>query len=508
MPLTLDQAQELVAELSAELENRSGEAQLLSDYYRGEQPLRFASSEFREFFAERYEQFSDNWCAVVADAPVERLTVTGVKPYRAEKADVESWRVWMANGLDADSQLGFLGSVVASRSFCLVWGDPADADTPKVTFEDASQAVVAYAPGSRRERVAGLRVWQDGETEFACLYMPDELWKFERPVSTIKQQSPNLAAVSDDLRRWKPRELAEEPNPQRNPMGEVPLVELPNRPTLADDPISDIRGVVPMQDAVNVVWAFGLNAADFASFPQRAVLGAELPKVPILDDQGNVVGERPVELERFSVEKLLWIEPNAEGNTPQIAEWTAANLSNYTILLDQAIGHIAAQTRTPQHYLIGKMANLSGDALIAAETGLVKRTQEKQLWLGQALREVFRLIALAQGNTAKADALVAGSVLWADAESRNMAQLTDSLLKLKTIGFPFEFLAARYGLTPTEVAEVVAMKQREAELDPVAQLMNGGGPVSQDAAQADQQAGQGAPDSPTQRPSAADNAAA
>lgn len=41
-------------------------------------------------------------------------------------------------------------------------------------------------------------------------------------------------------------------------------------------------------------------------------------------------------------------------------------------------------------------------------------------------------------------------------------------MKLKDIGFPFEWLALRYGLTPTEVANVVAMREREAEMDPIA----------------------------------------
>jgi hypothetical protein len=114
------------------------------------------------------------------------------------------------------------------------------------------------------------------------------------------------------------------------------------------------------------------------------------------------------------------------------------------------------------------MANLSGDALLAAETGLVKRVDEKKLWFGQALREVARLIYLARGEAAKAKAMRAGAVLWADSESRSHAQLADALVKLQTIGFPFEWLALRYGLTPTEVANVVAMREREAEMDPIA----------------------------------------
>ncbi len=65
------------------------------------------------------------------------------------------------------------------------------------------------------------------------------------------------------------------------------------------------------------------------------------------------------------------------------------------------MGHVAAQSRTPQHYLIGKMANIGEGTLLAAETGLVKRCDEKILWFGHGLREVARLIALAKGETAK-----------------------------------------------------------------------------------------------------------
>jgi hypothetical protein len=137
-------------------------------------------------------------------------------------------------------------------------------------------------------------------------------------------------------------------------------------------------------------------------------------------------------------------------------------------MIEVAVGHVAAQTRTPQHYLVGKMANLSGDALLAAETGLVKKVSEKMLWFGQALREMFSLIQLALGNDAKAKTTRAGTVLWADAESRSYAQLADALLKLKQIGFPFEWLALQYGLTPSEVLDVIAMRDKEAEADPIA----------------------------------------
>jgi hypothetical protein len=473
---TLEQARALVGALESELLNRRPAITRNTDYYRGAQKLTFASEQFAKFHGDRYRDFSDNWVQVTSDSPVERLTVNGIQPAGSTEADDESWRVWQMNGLDADSQLGFLGAVNAGRSFVLVWGNPEDEETPEVTFEDASHCIIAYAPGSRRRRRAALKLWEDGNETHATLYLPDEVWKFtQATTSTIGGTTTQMKMVAEEFKTWELRDTGDEPNPQPNPMGIVPMVELPNRPMLAEDPISDVSGVVAMQDAVNLLWAQLFTAADYASFPQRIVLGAEVPEVPILDETGQIVGSRPVDLERFAVDRVMFFT----GDDVKVTEWTAANLEAYSNIIEVAVGHIAAQTRTPQHYLSGKMTNISGDALLAAETGLVKRVEEKQIWFGQALREMFRLVALAQGNTAKADAIAGGRVLWADAESRSHSQLADALLKLKQIGFPFEWIALKYGLTPTEIVDMLKMKEREAQLDPIAAataLMANAGP--------------------------------
>lgn len=460
---TEQQALSLIALIENELNLRRGEIVRNDRYYQGRQPLRFASDQFVKYHGDRYRDFADNWVQVVADAPVERLTVTGFKAAGSTEADKDLWRVWQVNGLDADSQLGFLSAVVGARCFVLVWGDPDDEETPVVTFEAPEQCCVIYEPGSRRRRRAALKRWQDGNEDFATLYLPDEVWKFQRPLQLL-EKSPQLATVDEELKTWQPREIGDEPNPQPNPMGVVPMVELQNKPLLVAPPISDVTGVVAIQDAINLLWAQMFTAADYASFPQRVVLGAERPMMPILDNTGQQIGEKPMDLAKFAVDRVLWIT----GADAKIAEWQAANLAAYTDMVEVAVGHLAAQTRTPQHYLIGKMANLSGDALLAAETGLVKRVDEKMLWFGQGLREAFGLIALAQGQDAKAKDARAGSVLWADAESRSTAQLADALVKLKNIGFPFEWLALRYGLTPSEVADVMELRAKEAESDPIA----------------------------------------
>jgi hypothetical protein len=134
----------------------------------------------------------------------------------------------------------------------------------------------------------------------------------------------------------------------------------------------------------------------------------------------------------------------------------------FTNAIEVAVGHLAAQTRTPQHYLIGKMANLSAEALLAAETGLVKKVEEAQTFFTPPMREVFRLVALVQDDAESAALARRGRVQWQEAESRSEAQLVDALQKLSALGFPFDWIAERYGLSASDLERVKGMREAEA----------------------------------------------
>ncbi|WBQ03013.1 phage portal protein [Kribbella sp. CA-293567] len=457
---SVQEALRLLGELADELQKRQPDIRLFDAYYRGEHNLAYASDQFRGFFANRYKDFSDNWCGVVADAPTERLELIGIRPKGGgKKAGDKLWATWLENDADALSDLAFIDAIIAKRAYALVWGDP-DTDDATITWEHPSQAIVGYHPETRRRR-AGLKLWADEKLEYATLYLRDEVWKWQRSRTQIeKGRTQSGLYIVGSLGGWEKRKnLPEgEPWPLPNPLGEVPLVELPNRPRLIGEPLSDIAGTVAMQNATNLFWSYLLNAGDFTSFPQRVIMGQERPEVPVLDKDGQETGTtKPLDLAKFSVERVVWLEdPEAK-----ISEWSATNLEQYTKVIEVQVGHIAAQTRTPQHYLIGKMSNLSADALKAAETGLVKRTEEKTEHFGRAIREVFRLVALVQGDEKRARAVAAGEVLWRDVESRSDAQRADALLKKKTIGYPFEWLAEQDGNSPTEVARIMEMRRAE-----------------------------------------------
>lgn len=456
---TAEQAVTILNKLVEELRKRQTDVETLDEAYRGEFKLHFASQDFRDYFANRYSKFSDNWTAIVADAPHERLEPIGIRLKGAEKGDGELWDVWRENDADALGDLAMLDAIIAKRSFALVWGD--DDGNARITWEHPSQAIVSYDPETRA-RVAGAKVWADDDREYATLYLPDEVWKFqrERKQSTLVLPSYMLEG------NWSAR--AE--GVIDNPLGKVPLVELSNRPRLMGEPSSDISGTLAMQHAINLLWAQLFAVSDEATLGQRLIIGAEPPVVPILNEAGEVVGEKPVDLKKLRQDNIAFItDPNAKAH-----QWQPAKLEVFTDIIEIAVGHIAAQTRTPAHYLLigGTIANVSGDAMKALETGLVKRTEEKTQHFGRAIRDVFELVALVTDDAAKAKAIRGGQVLWKDVENRSDAQRADALSKKREIGYPLRYLLELDGLPPQEIERVMNMVSDEvsdpfALLDPV-----------------------------------------
>ena len=168
------------------------------------------------------------------------------------------------------------------------------------------------------------------------------MWKFERrrALGVADGRTQSGLYVSGDCSSgagWKPRDVGDETWPLPNPLGEVPVVEWVNRPMLGMEPLSDIEGTMAMQDAINMLWAYLFTAADHASMPARVVLGAEPPKIPILDAEGQIIGSKPAKLEDLANGRLLFL-PGAGGNKPDIDQWDAAKLDVFTAVIDNAIG--------------------------------------------------------------------------------------------------------------------------------------------------------------------------
>jgi hypothetical protein len=479
VPVTPKEALRITSVLEQELDRRQADITLWNNFYKGLHNLGFASDRFKAAFGGLFENFADNWCEVVCDAPAERLTPVGFRFGTGDEADPpqadkDAQRIWQASSMDAWSRVAHTEASVKSRAFVLVWAQDPDADEvePEITVEDATQCIVAYEPGSRRHRKAAFKRFagEDG-FEYATLYLRDELWKWRR----AKAPSGLILPSSYALNRWLPR--GDEPEQQRipNPMDRVPLVELLNKPRLTDDPAPEHRQIIPIQGALNKLIADMLTASEAGAFPARWGTGIDLPKDPLT---GQEIDDP--ELWRLAVNKML----RASNPGAKFGNFEAADLSNFVAGITLLTEHISALSRTPPTYFMGKVQNVSADGLTVADAALASKCRDKTGFLGEDWEEVMRLAFLVKGDEKRGRNPLAETI-WRDVEYRTEAQHIDAVMKKKALGVPWRQLMEDAGYTPTQIDRMETMLEQDANRAARALAfagMTGDVPAEEDAA--------------------------
>jgi hypothetical protein len=441
--------------LERKLTAQQKEIKLYEQYYEGEHRLAFATLKFRQSFGYLFRALADNWCEIVVDAPVERLFVEGFRFGSDKPADTGAWDIWQANGLDSESVMAHTEAVKDGRSYILVApAEPGD-QYPQITVEHASQVVVEHAPGNRRRRQAALKKWRDDDGyEYANLYLPDRIFKY-------RTKTPSKVPPIDGVgRNWTPLEGEESGVNPSAPI--VPVIPLYNNPTMLGDGRSDLKPAIPLQDAINKELADMLVASEFAAFQQRVITGLEVES----DSEGNPTPE--MEKLKSGVERMVVLE-NAEA---KVFSLPASDLGNYVKAIELLLQHLAAQTRTPPHYLLGQIVNVSGDALKAAETGLVSKVKRKQVDFSDSWEEAIRL-ALGLTDSAEPSKPMNAETIWRDPEYRSEGEMVDAALKKRALSVPLEAIWSMIGASPQQVeewAKKIDLPERVASIEASSEL--------------------------------------
>lgn len=436
---------EWLQRLDKKLEARRPHVLKYDAYYRNEhEPAVYSTVRWRRQFGQLLAELNDNWCELVVDAPAERMKVEGFRFGSGDEgADKDAWDIWQRNEMDAQHKLAIIEAGKCGEAYSLVETTPMGA---QITVEHPLQCIVVHDPGFRRRRVAGLKKWIDDDG-FICanLYTAEWVVKFRS-----REKVPSSGTMPTSV-EWVPREDAGGSSAYLHGLGGMPLIPWVNRPSMLHDGDSDIRVVIPIQNAVNNLCRGLLATADSASFKQRWATGIDIP----IDDE---TGQPPPTF--LSGADRVWAVGDEDA---KFGQFDASDLSNFTGAIEMFIQHIAALTRTPPHYLLGQSGAFpSGESLKATETGLVAKVRAKFLPFGEACEETMRMAFRAEGDTVRGSE-VAVETLWADPESRTTGEQTDAALKEIAVGIPEEMVwARRLGMSPQEIARAKAMKLADA----------------------------------------------
>lgn len=217
---------------------------------------------------------------------------------------------------------------------------------------------------------------------------------------------------------------------------------------------SMIRPLLPMQRAIDTARFDLLLGMQFSAYRQRYITGYD-PVVrdgsgePVFkkDSAGNVILDRNGQPEpviaspgRPGVDRILAFP----GGDTKVFDLPESNLGNYVNVISSLVQHLAAISQVPPQYLLGGLANLSGEALVAAESTLASLVSDMQDSFAGAWAQVAILAGRARGNS---DDEIPTDVIWGDGQARGFAQTVDGIQKLISIGFPLraglEMLPAR-----------------------------------------------------------------
>lgn len=213
-------------------------------------------------------------------------------------------------------------------------------------------------------------------------------------------------------------------------IGVCPVVRFANEMDTEGRCTGEVEPFISVQGRIDQTTFDRLVVQRFASWVVRTIAGMSI------NETTAATGESPAEARlRLRAEDILVAEaPDAKfGSLP------ATPLNGFTDAKTTDVQDLSAVSSTPAHELLGVIANLSAEALMAAELSHERKIGETRMSLGHPHEQTLRLAARVSGDVEAAKDM-SSQVRWRDTSGQAFAAIVDGLVKLDTIGVPRELL--------------------------------------------------------------------
>lgn len=458
----------LAKELFAIIHRDSDRLQRIDNYLHGIHDDPYMPPQADDEYKLLAKRSVSNWMPLLVGTPAQALYVDGYRPGtgdglpEASSSSSPQWMHWQRSRLDARQAAIYRGALGYGHSFAVterarpgVVTKGLSARRTAALYEDAANddspyAALTITSSPKGKAVGTARMW-DGTYEYAVTY--------------------GSAADLDSIRVSRLR---------RHGASECPVTRFAANIDLEGRTTGVIEPMIAIQNRINQTIFDLLVAQTYASVKVRTVTGMAPPtQMDMMDANGGVTTDpdlavevrprigpdgQPVPLPiNHNARRFLF----AEDPDVKFGSLDETSLGGFIDSVDMSIRHLAAISQTPPHHLLGQIANLSAEALLAAETALSRLVTEFRSVFGEAWERVFRIAAELDGDTEAAED-IQGEVQWRDMESRSLAQSADALNKLKDLGIPLRGLWRRVpGITQSEFED---WQQMAEEDDAISQL--------------------------------------
>jgi len=402
----------------------------LFQYADGDQPLQYSTSRLREAFDNMDARFSQNWCSVVIDSALDRVTFNGWAT-QDKKVTQQLSDIFNEYEITMDAYDIHRAASITSESYAIVWKN--ESGEIEFNYNDPRMCHVFYKSDNPKMSDFACKWYREGKIYHIILYYTDRLEYYE---------TAEMKSVPTSSKAFKPSEL----DRADNPYNEIPVFHF----FLSRNSKGDLFNIITLQDAVNKLFSDMMVAAEFCALPQRYVIS---------DAETSTLKNAANEIWALS-------EGSSAGSFP------AANLDNFLNAIDKIANSIAIISRTPKHYFYSGGGEVSGEALLAMEAPLTKKVDQRIASFSNTWKKIAVFLLKLNGNdTLSGKDIVA---VWEPAYSVQPKTEAETVKTWIEAGVPLRTAVSNAGWTDDKIADLekdkLAEKNANAALG--AELLN------------------------------------
>jgi hypothetical protein len=434
-------------------------------YLVGDQPLEYATEKFKSAFGRQFKTFAYNRCAMVVDAHADRLQVDGFGADNDALAQAAQ-DLWDDNQMDVREGQVEAEAFGMGDGYVIVEVHPITGDV-LIWPQYAENVRIQYSDTMPGEIMQAARRWLgDDKYLYLNLYFPDRIEKYR---TTRPQSSDDPTSVSWDSAQWDRYTPDGEMWPVLlNVDDTVPVFHFGNNARVNHYGESELRDVIPLQDAINKTVMDMLVAMEFAAFPQRVILNVDVAEDATADS-----------IQRFQtgIDRMLALTGSSDTKPATIAEFSAAQMTQYLDVAEKFDQFIARVSRVPSRYLTQEATQVSGTSKRMDEAPWVSKIEDRQRAFGAVWAEAMRYGLRLQGIESERGDI---RINWQPAAPLSEGEQLDMAEVKERIGWPFAAILREMGYEPDQLEQVITERDTEREAAMVADF---GPPLPNDEAQ-------------------------
>lgn len=443
---------------------------LMRQYDEGDHRLLFATEKYRNAFGDLFREFADNLCEDVVDGITDRLQIISWSSNdKGLNETVDA--IWERNQGEARSGAVHRNGFREGDGFSIAQTDAQG--RARSYRQQPTQMAVRYSTEAPDEMDLAAKVWKQGTRYRVNLYYPDRTEKYASRGVGNDGGMPKAAAfrllTAGDPSLRDDQEAVDEHGDG------IPVFHYPNGELSAYGK-SILRGVIPLQDALNKAVADMLVTMEGHAAPIRWARGIEVERDPVTGQEKDPFkgANQPGAIMRTGSKEAMF------------GQFDPADMSGFLDVQDAFKIEIARKGYLPPYAITLRSGNStppSGISLLVSEGRTIKLAKDRQRdWGTEHRREMAYLVRLENGTQDVSPLDM--DLEWAPAETRDEQALLESLVIKKDLGVPTRRILLEAGYTSDEVDEFLdeAGDTEAGEAAVLSVLQGGRGAVSPNAA--------------------------